>query len=343
MNKFFIRQLLEALAVGDSFAKSTEFASREQIKRSFQSIDNLLSPSEALSHKDMNYAQVTDDTEQNIFLLEDYCKSSCISPEIAARSLLRWYDLSSEPEKYIGPSSRKAILSIKKGVDLHLTGSSGTSCGGIMRVPSAFLCSIDLDSLHNNIVSTLFPTHYTNPALEAAFGYAYALFAATVNNNIDYIIQEAQKGCEIGHRIKKEEPDTTCLPSCTARLPVLVHYLVQFKSDDELLDFLFYVFGTTISSCDVFTAALSLFLWCREDVFKSIRMSAMLGGDTDTIGCLAAVLCCCYAKGHNIPEQIVHTVVFSNHLQLEDLSGQIVQFRERQLQYKLRKSEEELQ
>ncbi len=330
MNQSLIKHILEALAVGDSFAKSTEFASREQIKSSFPSIDSLLSPAESLAHKDMRYAQVTDDTEQNIYLLQDYCKSSFISPEVAAKSLIRWYEESAEPEKYIGPSSRKAILAIKGGLDICLAGTSGTSCGGIMRVPSAFLCSTDLNSLQNNIVSTLLPTHNTNAAMEAAIGYGYALFAMTENNSIEYIIQAALKGCELGRKIKNEEMDLACLPSCQARIPVLLHFLPQFHSDDELLDFLFYVFGTTISSCDVFIAAFSLFLWCNNDVYRAIRMSAMLGGDTDTIGCLAAVLCCCYAKGHNIPKHVVHTVISTNTLPLDALSKQIYQYRKNQ-------------
>jgi ADP-ribosylglycohydrolase len=275
----------------------------------------------------MEFAQVTDDTEQNLFLLEDYCKSSAITPAVAAMSLIRWYDESANPDKYIGPSSKKAILAIKSGMDISLAGSSGTSCGGIMRVPAAFLCSTNLTNLQNNIISTLYPTHNTNIAMEAAMGYGYALYAISKNSSLDTIKQAALEGCEIGRAINVEKIDLSCFPSCKARLPIMFHYLSQFHSDNELLDFLFYVFGTTISSCDVFIAAFSIFLWCKTDVYKAIRLSAMLGGDTDTIGCLASVLCCCYAKGHNIPENIVNTVISVNHLPLEDLSHQIYQYR----------------
>jgi ADP-ribosylglycohydrolase len=327
MTQTLIKNILEALAVGDSFAKATEFASREQIKATYQSIDTLLHPNEALAHKDMEYAQVTDDTEQNLFLLQDYCKFSRITPEIAAFSLVRWYDESGNPEKYIGPSSRKAILAIKEGIAIEAAGTSGTSCGGIMRVPAPFLCSTDLVSLHQNIISTLLPTHNNNLAMEAAMGYGYALFAISINHSIEDVVQSAIVGCDIGRRINAQDMDLSCSPSCKARIPVLLDYILQFHSDEELLDFLFYVFGTTISSCDVFIASLALFLWCKHDVYKAIRMSAMLGGDTDTIGCLAAVLCCCYAKGHNIPESIVSTVVTVNQLDLEDLSHQIDRYR----------------
>jgi ADP-ribosylglycohydrolase len=329
MTQTLIKNLLEALAVGDSFAKATEFASREQIKATYLSIDTLLHPNESLAHKDMDYAQVTDDTEQNLFLLQDYCKFAHITPEIAAFSLVRWYDESVSPEKYIGPSSRKAILAIKDGTAIEAAGTSGTSCGGIMRVPAPFLCSTDLVSLHQNIISTLLPTHNNNIAMEAAMGYGYALFAISISQTIEDIIQAAIVGCDIGRRINAQDLDLSCYPSCKARIPVLLDYIKQCQSDDELLDFLFYVFGTTISSCDVFIASLALFLWCKQNVYKAIRMAAMLGGDTDTIGCLAAVLCCCYAKGHNIPQSIVDTVVTVNQLDLDDLSHQIVRYRTR--------------
>lgn len=327
MTQALIKKLLEALAVGDSFAKVTEFASREKIRASYSSIDTLLSPEESLAHKDMGYASITDDTEQNIFLLQDYCRSSCITPEVAACSLVRWYDESDNPEKYIGPSSKKAILAIKAGTAIEAAGTSGTSCGGIMRTPAAFLCSTDLVSLHDNIISTLLPTHNTNIAMEAAMGYGHALYAISIDQTIEDILQAALIGCDIGRRINAQDMDLSCSPACKARIPVLLDYIGRFHSEDELLDFLFYVFGTTISSCDVFIASLALFLWCRQDVFKAIRMSAMLGGDTDTIGCLAAVLCCCYAKGHNIPEDIVTTVVTVNRLELDSLSHQIEKYR----------------
>lgn len=327
MTQTLIKNLLEALAVGDSFAKVTEFASREQIKATYQSIDTLLYPKDSLAHKDMEYATVTDDTEQNIFLLQDYCRLSRISPEVAAYSLIRWYDEAPDPEKYIGPSSKKAILAIKDGAAIETAGTAGTSCGGIMRVPAPFLCSTDLVSLHKNIISTLLPTHNNNLAMEAAMGYGYALHAISINHSIEDIIEAAIIGCEIGRRFHLKDMDLSCFPSCKARIPVLLDYIRQFRSEEELLDFLFYVFGTTISSCDVFIASLALFLWCRQDVFQAIRMSAMLGGDTDTIGCLAAVLCCCYGKGHNIPESIVNTVVTVNRLDLDDLSRQISCYR----------------
>lgn len=326
MEKGLIIAILQSLAVGDAFGKATEFASRSQIKRSFNSIDTLLQPVEALAHKDMRYAQVTDDTEQNFFLIEDYTKAGEVSAEVAAKSLLRWIDETPEPEKYIGPSTSRALKVLKAGGDISTAGIHGSSCGGVMRAPAAFLCSASLEELQHNIVATLLPTHNTAAVMEAAFGYGYALWEALETNDLERITRASLEGCAIGRRYLHKDGDLICEPSCEHRISHIVKELPEFENDDALLDFLFYVFGTTISSCDVFVASYALFLWAREDVFLAIRLATMLGGDTDTIACLAAVLCCTYAKGHNIPVYITKEVEQNNNINFSDLADKIVEF-----------------
>lgn len=328
MNKENIVNLLQALAVGDSFGKSTEFASRSQILQRFSSIDTLLQPTEALAHKDMRYAQVTDDTEQNFFLIEDYTFANEVSAAVAAKSLLRWYDESPEPEKYIGPSTSCALKAIRAGADIRSAGKNGHSCGGVMRVPAAFLCSSSLQELQNNIVATLLPTHNTSAAMEAAMGYGYALWEMLQTRDLNQITQAAIEGCTVGRGYVAQEMDLACLPSCVYRLRYLVKELPTFKSSDDLLDFLFYVFGTTISSCDVFVASFALFFWAKEDTFQAIRLAAMLGGDTDTIACLAAVLCCAYAGKHNIPADIVQAVERNNTIDFSGIAEKILEFKQ---------------
>jgi ADP-ribosylglycohydrolase len=322
-----IQALLEALAVGDSFAKCTEFASRGQITKHFEEIREYLTPEESLAHRDMAYAQITDDTEQNLFLLEDYIKNGQVTPEIAAKSLLRWFTETPEPLKYIGPSSLKALSAIQNGADLYQAGVTGTSCGGIMRAPAAFLCSTDLEDLERNIIATLLPTHNTAAAMEAALGYGFALYAMTETKDLSMILELSCIGCRKGRLYPEKNTDNACVPSCESRIRFLYDHPCLFTTDSQLLDFLFYCFGTTISSCDVFTAAFALFLWCEEDVWKAVRLAAMLGGDTDTIGCLAAVLCCVYAGKHNLPKQVVATVTEQNHLDFSDLANRINCFR----------------
>lgn len=312
--------VLQALAVGDSFGKTTEFATRADIQHSFAEITWLLPPEKALAHQDMRYAQVTDDTEQNFCLIEDYCAAEKITPEVAARSILRWYQEAPEAEKYIGPSSRKAIYALRDGAAVETAGLSGTSCGGIMRAPAAFLCSRTKKELEENVFATLCPTHNTPAAMEAAMGYAFALWAAQKGETISEILRQAKQGCVCGRARYGTGEASGCQPSCDKRLEYLEKVLPGFDSDAQLLNFLFYIYGTTISSCDVFSASLALFMRAQKDVYRAVRMAAMVGGDTDTIGCLAAVLCCVYAGGHNLPPKLVQEVETGNPFSIKKLT-----------------------
>lgn len=323
-----ILALLQALAVGDSLGKTTEFASRRQIRSSFSEIRRLLRPEEALRHGDMEYGAVTDDTEQNLFLIDQYFRDGAVSPDSAAKGIIRWYEESPEPQKYIGPSTDKAIRAMVQGQTPEEAGRSGTSCGGVMRSPAAFLCSRTLEALKRNVYATLLPTHNTFQAMEAAMGYAYALWAMAECRDPWEILEWALKGCAEAETYYPEQAQALCAPRCSSRLLFLKRIWQQFQSGDALLDFLSDVYGTTISSCDVFVGAFALFLWNRENVFESICMASMVGGDTDTIGCLAAVLCCMYAGGqHNIPAQVLAPVC--RQLDLEKATMQIQMLRKK--------------
>ena len=303
-----ILAILQALAVGDSFGKTTEFASRTQITQAFASINTLLTPEQALAHADMPYGSVTDDTEQNLFLLEEYARTGVITPQTAAAGILRWYTESPEPQKYIGPSSARAIRALQEGIPVEEAGRNGTSCGGVMRTPAAFLCSTSLEQLADAVCATLLPTHNTFQATEAALAYAYALWGARQTKDAKEILHWALQGCEEAAKRYPDQAMTLCAPTCAKRLPYLFSVFDTFETSSQLLDFLFSIYGTTISSCDVCTAAFGLFLWARSNVFEAVRLAAMVGGDTDTIGCLAAVLCTVYAGGHNIPASLVKDV-----------------------------------
>lgn len=167
MKREKIIAVLQALAVGDSFGKPTEFASRRQICSHFTEIHDLLIPEQALAHADMKYGTVTDDTEQNLFLLDQFYTMKEVSPGTAAQGLIRWYEESAEPQKYIGPSSAKALDALRHGVSWEQTGRTGTTCGGVMRTPAAFLCGGTLNDLTEAIRATLLPTHNTFQAMEA--------------------------------------------------------------------------------------------------------------------------------------------------------------------------------
>ncbi|NLY19582.1 MAG: hypothetical protein GX045_11805 [Clostridiaceae bacterium] len=326
MNQKTIKSVLESLAVGDAAGMPTEFMTRQQIKERFGSVDRLIPPEQSLTHSNLKFASVTDDTEQNVYLINEYCKKGRIDVKETALCLLRWAkETDAEGIKYIGPSSLKALKSIEEGEDPHKTGINGTTCGGIMRTPAAVICTPgnDMESLVNNVLNCLISTHNTSTALEAAMAYAFALKKAFEGADPDEITAAALTGAKTG---MEKAPYRMCAASSADRIKYLQEILPGFKTGDELLDFLYNIYGTGLESEDICPAVFGIFLYAKDDVWLAIRLGASAGGDTDTIAALGAVLCCAFAKRHNIPENVLSAVIRENNLDFEKLSTDISNF-----------------
>ena len=311
-------QTLEAFAVGDAFGKVTEYVTQKEIRNSFRVIDRILTPEQSLTHKDLFYGQVTDDTEQTLYLIDAFVQKKEMTSEISASALLKWM-LETNSDCYIGPSSKKALIDIEKGLDVNKAGITGITCGGVMRSLAALLISRNHTELVSNTKSVLIPTHNTSLAMESAGCFVFAMEAAAMHKDIDEIIDSSVKGAEEFSEFGDKFRQNGCGPSCGSRILLIKDLMKEISSESSFASFLYYNFGTTMSSIDVCTSALAIFLWFKGDVFKAIKFSTELGGDTDTIACLTAALSTLYAGGHNIPREIVNLVSVSNKINFENI------------------------
>jgi len=318
MERELVEAFLEAFAVGDAFGKSTEYCSRQAIEKKFNRIDTILDPQTALSHRDLSYGRVTDDTEQNVYLIKEYARQGSIDATDTAKALLKWVD-ETDAVHYMGPSSMKALRAIRDGKNIGTAGIEGTTCGGIMRVPAAFLFSTP-ETLEENVIECLKPTHFTAVAIEAAMAYAYALQAAFENKNIHEIIERACEGARIGLGYGNTELTAGVGPSVATRALFLERTIPSLKSEHDLKCLLYDVIGSTLASADVAACVFGLLLYAKSDVRLAIRLATETGGDTDTIASLAAGLCTIYGKGHNLDTTMVQLVSESNNLDFGELA-----------------------
>jgi ADP-ribosylglycohydrolase len=320
-----IRSIIESLAVGDAMGMPTEFMTRSEIREEFEEITGLVDTSRSKNHSNLMRAQVTDDTEQNLYLIKAYAKGRKVSVENTATALLQWIkETDAIGKKYIGPSSMKALLSIEEGKDPYTAGIFGTTCGGIMRTASLVLCSdLSKEMVEQNIYRGCVPTHHSSQALEAAMAYGFALRSAMLGQEFDAIIEEAIEGGSIG--LNKVDY-IGCASSSVSRIIDLKSRMKHITGDDELLDLLYGVYGTGLESSDVCAAVFGIFMYVKEDVYRGIRLASSVGGDTDTIACLVGALCSAYAKGHNIPEEIVEEVLETNHIEINEILESVHQF-----------------
>ena len=225
-------------------------------------------------------------------------------------------------KKYIGPSSLKALNAIQSGVSPMDAGRNGTTDGGIMRTPALVLCAGrgDEDHLLYCIRMGCIPTHHTSQAISAAAAYGFALRAALEGKGIPEILEAAERGAQRGY----ESMDyVAAAPDCIARLKKIMADMKADPSDENLRHLLYYVYGNGLESIDAFTVTMAVFLAKGKDVFGALKLCASLGGDTDTVGALVGALSAAYAGGHNIPEEILNTVVENNHLDLAEVAQKI--------------------
>lgn len=317
---------LEAFAVGDALGMAGEFMTREDIVAGLAGrgglVEGFVEPALSHNHGNLGRASITDDTEQNLWLLEAYSREGRVSAEISARALLSWVrETGAVEKKYIGPSSLAALRRIEDGVDPRSAGLGGRTCGAIMRTPAAALFAMARgQSLEDCVVESCLPTHNSSTALEAAMAYAFALRAAFLSpsreagrKDVDAILAEACAGAHAGIA---RAPYAMCAPSIEARLFQLRRTMERIGSPGELLDFLYGVLGTGLESADVGAAVFGIFMYAKDDVWLALRMGASVGGDTDTIAALSGALCAAYAGGHNIPSPILEEALRVNNLDL---------------------------
>ncbi len=304
---------MEFFASGDAIGKATEFMTRCDIKKTIGKIDGFVCEEKSQNHSDLKFYEVTDDTEQNLYLLRRYLTDGNVTVSNTVDGLIHWIDETDAVEKkYIGPSSLRALNDIKNGKDPSVTGIYGTTCGGIMRVPAAVFASLILDtSLDDAVYCALLPTHNNSVAFESAYGYAYALRAAIEGKDRSEILSQAERGCDTG--IGKA-PWISASASLKTRIKYLKTLDITEWDEECLLDFLYGVFGTGLESYETAGAVFALFMY-TDDPVKAIFLASSLGGDTDTIAALASSLISMVNREKSLPSSIIGEI--KKHISLE--------------------------
>ncbi len=322
-----VKAAWQAFAVGDAMGMPTEFMRPEDIRTMlkdlpFDAKHDILTPSDqSYTHGDLPTGTVTDDTEQNFYLLAEYRKDGAVTLEGTIRALNAWIrETDAVAKHYIGPSSLKALKAIEEGTPAAQAGMGGTTCGGIMRTPAAvfFRPEQTEEALEEALVNALLPTHNTSEALEAAGAYGFALLKAVQGGSYEEIMAAAVRG---GETLIRRAVYLSCAPSSVKRLQKGAEAAQKVRSKalpkDSLKSLLFDEWGTGLPSADVCGAVFTLFSLYRKKTWAAIVEMAQLGGDTDTIAALTGALCAAYAGKNDIPQSVTERVISVNRTLFE--------------------------
>lgn len=276
-------------ALGDALGMPTQLLSAAQIHAAYGFVDRFVEP--ARDHpvsRGLAAGTITDDTEQALLLGEALLASqNGFDHRGWVNALLSWeadvkvrgsYDL-------LGPSTKRAIDAINNGTAPEEAGKTGDTNGAAMRIaPVGIMVPPQpVESLVAKVAETCRATHNTTLAIASASAVAAAISTGISGGNwqdaSSAAIEAARMGASQGHWIVG--------PDMASRIE-WARTLVRGKPQAEATALIIDLIGTGVASQESVPAAFAVLDVAEGDPWRAAVISANLGGDTDTIGAIAA-------------------------------------------------------
>ncbi|CDX17796.1 putative (phospho)hydrolase [Mesorhizobium sp. ORS 3324] len=276
-------------ALGDALGMPTQLLSPARIAGLYGHVEDFVAP--AADHpvsKGLPAGTITDDTEQALLLGRILVEADERFDHARwVNALLDWerdvkargsYDL-------LGPSTKRAIDAINDGVPAEEAGRSGDTNGAAMRIgPVGILMPPEpLDALVAKVAETCRATHNTSIAIASAAAVAAAVSLGVSGGDWRAASGQAAAaaglGATLGYWVTGGD--------IAARI-VWAQELVRGKAEKEAIKLIVDLVGTGVASQESVPAAFAVLEVAQGDPWRAAVISANLGGDTDTIGAVAA-------------------------------------------------------
>lgn len=276
-------------ALGDALGMPTQLLSPARITELYGHVEDFVAP--AADHpvsKGLPAGAITDDTEQALLLGHILVESGERFDHARwVNALLDWerdvkargsYDL-------LGPSTKRAIDAINSGVPAEEAGRSGDTNGAAMRIaPVGIMMPPEpLDALVAKVAQTCRATHNTSIAIASAAAVAAAVSLGVSGGDwcaaSGHAVAAARLGAALGHWVTGGD--------IAARI-LWAQALVRGKAEKEAVKLIVDLVGTGVASQESVPAAFAVLEVAQGDAWRAAVIAANLGGDTDTIGAIAA-------------------------------------------------------
>lgn len=315
---------LVGVALGDALGMPTEFMTHQAIREVYGMVRELQAPhKDHYHHHQMTRAQITDDTEQTLALLDAYFHHGILNSQVAATALMTWAeDKDVFKSTYLGPSSKKALERLMDGDDPKMTGRFGTTIGGAMRMlPVALVCLGDLDKAVETAAEVSMPTHGTNIAISGAAAMATSLVEAFAEGSTkESVIDAACRGAEQGLKYGYPYP----APSISKRIRWALDIALSEPDLESASAALYDYVGVDMVPHEIVPVVMALFAR-PEDPMELLIAAANIGGDTDTIAAMLGSLLGAFHGVHVFPENMWREIEVVNHIDLEQYTTRIME------------------
>ncbi|WP_245605556.1 ADP-ribosylglycohydrolase family protein [Thermicanus aegyptius] len=318
---------LYGMAIGDAMGMPSELWSRKKVKAYFGKIDTFLDGPESNEvARNFTKGQYTDDTTQALLILDALIENQFRPDDrIIANKLIAWADKTNAFENDIlGPSSKAALLAVKKGEDASDVTARAVTNGAAMRIApiGCLFTPEDEKDLVDYVWKVSKVTHTSDVAIAGASMIAIAVSAACEGRNWDEIIDYTMNVYDTAILYGAE----TFSPSLKARLKLGLTYVEEFAHDEEAFTKQIYdVIGTGVATSESVPAALSIAYYAKT-VERCALLCANIGGDTDTIGAMATAICGAKQGATNIDPAWIRQIDQSNSVNMGKYADQIVTY-----------------
>ncbi|TIQ36435.1 MAG: ADP-ribosylglycohydrolase family protein [Mesorhizobium sp.] len=276
-------------ALGDALGMPTQLLSPARIAELYGHVEDFVAPSaDHPVSKGLPAGTITDDTEQALLLGRILVSSGeCFDHGRWVNALLDWerdvkargsYDL-------LGPSTKRAIDAINEGVPAEEAGRGGDTNGAAMRIaPVGIMMPPEpLDALVAKVAETCRATHNTSIAIASAAAVAAGVSLGVSGGDwraaSGHAVAAARLGAALGHWVTGGD--------IAARI-VWAQELVRGKAEKDAIRLIVDLVGTGVASQESVPAAFAVLEVAQGDAWRTAVIAANLGGDTDTIGAIAA-------------------------------------------------------
>ena len=315
-------------ALGDALGMPTQLLSPARIAELYGHVEGFVAPvADHPVSKGLPAGAITDDTEQALLLGRILVDSGERFDHARwVNALLDWerdvkargsYDL-------LGPSTKRAIDAINDGVPAEEAGRGGDTNGAAMRIAPVgiMMPPVPLDALVAKVAETCRATHNTSIAIASAAAVAAAVSSGVAGSDwraaSERAVAAAQMGAALGHWVTGGD--------IAARI-AWAQELVSGKSEKDAIKLIVDLVGTGVASQESVPAAFAVLEVAEGDAWRAAVIAANLGGDTDTIGAIAAGMAGACTGLSRLPQDRIAALKGIDLAEVRALAGDLVAVR----------------
>ena len=316
--------MLAGVALGDALGMPTEFLTPEEIRAWYGQVRGLVRPHPQHVHARLPAGAVTDDTDHTLIIAGLLLDDGGVEPHALAERLLAWSETERVREnRFVGPSTSRALAAIAAGESWETAARGGITVGAAMRVAPLAIVFPRREKLIPQVVASCAVTHCTQVAISGAMAMAFGLSEALrPGATTRSVASAAQEGAVEGRR----HGAWSWNPPIERRIAWALQ-LVEGVEQKEALRRLYELIGTGLYPWELVPCALGLAHLAEGMPMPAMLMAANMGGDTDTLASLVGSICGALQGIGAFDGEVLAQVEAVNGLRLRKVAEKLVALR----------------